>query len=47
LLQYHNYFRDRDALDGKTSAEAANIKIEGWNKWITVIQNASKQPNYS
>jgi len=37
---YHNYFRDHDALDGKTPAEAANIKIEGRNKWVTVIQNA-------
>ena len=38
---YRNYFRDHDTL-GKTPAEAANIKIEGRNKWITVIQNASK-----
>ena len=41
---YHNYFRDHDALEGKTPAEAANIKIEGRNKWITVIQNASQLP---
>jgi hypothetical protein len=26
----------------KTPAEVAGIKIEGQNKWITVIQNASK-----
>src|SRR5690348_14931140 len=37
---YHNYFRPHEGLDGKTPAEAANIKIEGGNKWITVIQNA-------
>ena len=37
---YHNYFREHDALDGKTPAEVANIKIGGRNKWITVIQNA-------
>jgi transposase-like protein len=42
LQQYHNYFREHDTL-GKTPAEAANIKIEGRNKWITVIQNASKK----
>jgi len=42
---YHNYFRDHDALEGKTPAEAANIKIEGRNKWITVIQNASSLQN--
>lgn len=42
---YHNYFRGHESLDGQTPAEAANIKIEGRNKWITVIQNASKQVN--
>ena len=42
LQQYHNYFRDHDALEGKTPAEAASIRIEGRNKWNTVIQNASK-----
>jgi len=31
------------ALDGKTPAEACGIKIEGENKWITLIQNASKE----
>jgi transposase-like protein len=36
---YHNYFREHDTL-GKTPAEMANIKIEGRNKWVTVIQNA-------
>jgi putative transposase len=41
LQQYHNFFREHDALEGKTPAEAANIKIEGRNKWVTVIQNAS------
>ncbi|MDA4114988.1 MAG: hypothetical protein OK442_00360 [Thaumarchaeota archaeon] len=29
------------ALDGMTPAEAAGIKVEGENPWITVIQNAS------
>jgi hypothetical protein len=38
---FHNYFRKDDML-GKTPAEEANIKIEGRNKWITVIQNAAK-----
>jgi putative transposase len=40
---YHNYFREHDALDGKTPAEVAGIKIEGENKWITLIQNSSKK----
>lgn len=38
---FHNYFRPHEALDGKTPAEACGIKIEGKNKWKTLIQNAS------
>jgi transposase-like protein len=38
---YHNYFREHEALEGKTPAEVAGIKIQGGNKWITVIQNAT------
>ena len=30
-------------LDGKTLSEVAGIKIEGDNKWITLIQNAKKR----
>jgi len=37
---YHNYFREHEGLHGKTPAEIAGIKIEGENKWITVIANA-------
>jgi hypothetical protein len=37
---YHNYFRQHEGLAGKTPADVAGIKIEGKNKWITVIQNA-------
>jgi len=39
---YHNYLRPHMSLDGKTPAEACGIQIEGKNKWITLIQNASK-----
>ena len=39
---YHNYIRPHEALDGKTPAEAAGIKIIGENKWVTIIQNAKK-----
>jgi transposase-like protein len=39
--QYHNYFRPHEALNGSTPAEAAGIRIEGENKWMTVIQNAA------
>jgi transposase-like protein len=38
---FHNYIRPHKGLDGKTPAEACGITIEGKNKWITLIQNAS------
>ena len=37
---YHNYLRPHMALDGQTPAEKCGIKIEGDNKWMTIIQNA-------
>jgi putative transposase len=40
---YHNYIRPHESLQGKTPAEACGIKVEGDNKWITLIQNASSQ----
>ena len=40
---YHNYVRPHEALDGKTLAEACGIKVQGQDKWLTIIQNASKQ----
>jgi transposase-like protein/transcription elongation factor Elf1 len=39
---FHNYIRGHEGLEGKTPAEACGIKIEGKNKWITLIQNASQ-----
>jgi putative transposase len=39
---FHNYIRTHEGLDGKTPAEACGIKVEGKNKWITLIQNAVK-----
>jgi transposase-like protein len=38
---YHNYVRPHEALKGKTPAEVAGIRVEGENKWLTLIQNAS------
>ena len=38
---FHNYIRPHEGLNGKTPAEACGIKIEGKNKWLTLIQNAS------
>ena len=40
---YHNFVKPHMALDGKTPAEVAGIKIEGENEWLTLIQNASKK----
>jgi hypothetical protein len=40
---YHNYIRPHESLAGKTPAEAAGIKVEGKNKWLTLIQNSSKK----
>lgn len=31
------------ALKGRTPSEAAGIRVEGENKWLTLIQNASKK----
>lgn len=41
---YHNYVRPHMALDGDTPADRCGIEIQGENKWITLIQNASKDP---
>ena len=40
---YHNYIRPHEALKGKTPAEVAGINIQGENKWLTLIQKASKK----
>jgi hypothetical protein len=38
---YHNFIKPHEGLDGKTPAEACGIKVNGENKWITLIQNAA------
>jgi hypothetical protein len=40
---FHNYLRPHEALDGRTPSEEAGIKVEGDNKWLTLIQNASRK----
>jgi len=35
------WYRWHGELNGKTPAEIAEVKIEGQNKWITVIQNTA------
>jgi len=36
---HHNYIRTHMGMDSETPADMAGIKIEGNNKWITLIQN--------
>lgn len=40
---FHNYIRPHMALKGKTLADKAGIKIPGQNKWLILIQNASRK----
>jgi hypothetical protein len=42
---FHNYIRPHEGLNGKTPAEACGITVKGKNKWVTLIQNASKIRN--
>jgi len=44
---YHNYVRPHEALDGRTPAEVCGIRVEGENKWLTLIRNAKRQTNTS
>ncbi len=41
---FRNYVRPHMGLDGKTPAEACGIHVKGNNKWLTLIQNASRHP---
>lgn len=41
---YHNFIRTHESLNGQTPADLAGIKVEGQNKWLTLIQNGSLQP---
>jgi hypothetical protein len=38
---FHDYIRPHVGLDGKTSAEAAGMTVEGENRWLTLIQNTN------
>jgi len=39
---FHNYVRPHMAL-GETPSDRAGIKVEGENRWLTLIQNASRK----
>ncbi len=41
LQIYHNFVRPHEGLKGDTPADRVGIKVEGTNKWLTLIQNAS------
>jgi len=36
------HISSHQGLNGKTPSEACGIEIKGENKWVTLIQNASK-----
>lgn len=38
---FYNYVRPHEALEGRTPAELCGIKVQGANKWLTLIQNAA------
>jgi hypothetical protein len=40
---YHNFVRPHEGLKGETPASKAGIKVEGENKWLTIIQNAARE----
>ncbi|MGA7900830.1 MAG: DDE-type integrase/transposase/recombinase [Nitrososphaeraceae archaeon] len=39
---YHNFVRPHEGISNMTPAEKCGIKIEGQNKWMTIIQNAKR-----
>ena len=41
LKAYYNFTKKHSALQGKTSAQASLIEVDGKNRWKTIIQNAS------
>jgi transposase-like protein len=43
LQIYHNYIRPHMALEGNTPADKAGIEVQGQDKWLTLIQNASRK----
>lgn len=39
---YHNFVQPHEGIANMTPAEKCGVKIEGENKWVTLIENASK-----
>ena len=44
LQIFHNCIQPHEGLEGRTPSECAGIEVEGQNKWLTLIQNASRRP---
>jgi putative transposase len=45
---HHNFIRPHMGLENEiTPGEAAGIKVEGENKWLTIIQNAQMKKSLS
>lgn len=44
---YHNFIRPHKGLKYRTPAEAAGIEVQGEDKWLTLIQNASQRKTTS
>ena len=42
---YHNFIRLHMALNGKTPAQKAGISKLGKNKWLTLVEKASRGQN--
>jgi putative transposase len=45
LQIYHNYVRGHMGLNGRTTADLAGIRVNGEDKWLTLIQNAANHPS--
>ena len=43
---FHNYIRPHMGLDGKTPSEVAGIEVKGKDKWMTLIQNATRKTRF-
>ena len=41
-IQY-NFVKPHMALEGKTPAEASGIRVEGTNRWLTLLEKARKR----
>jgi hypothetical protein len=39
---FHNYVRPHEGLDGRTPSEMAGIEVQGENRWMTLIQNSTR-----